>query len=1236
MLKCKCLLLSLLYLTFGSITLFLSCDRPPSLETKKSFSKNVLSQYPKKVTDTSELKITEILPEISYKKLIYPEKSTSNIENRNFFKKPVETLIILKKGEKLKPDTIYLKNIVPVVLPTVPESAFAKEMASKQQNSGGFTYYDKLQGLKQSFVTCMTEDNAGNLWLGSHGGGLTRFNGKTFTYFTTKEGLANNSIFSVKETTDGKIWIGTFGKGLSIFDGKAFENINTQNGFPTDLIYVILEDKKDNVWIGTEGGGLIQMNKKDHNYILQYNLENGFISDKITSLLEDKDGRIWVGSDGNGLAYIDQENNVIIPDQINTSSLTVTDMTSDREGHVWVSTYGDGLLKFEGNKLLKYQEKQGFPSDLLTCVKIEQEGDIWVGTDGIGVLKIKNIDSQNQDIHIFNSSKGLSNDNVYSILQDHGGTMWFGTNRGGVNKLNPSGFSHIQDRSEFPTHHVSSITEDKNKNIWVSTLGDGIIKLPDLNRNDLNKAVNITTNEGLSNKKIYCSFTDKKGSLWFGTGQGVTIIDGDTIKVLNNENGFCGEKVLTIFQDSKGIYWFGMDDRGGIAYYDGKKITCIKGGKNLFKSAVFTIAEDKDGKIWFGTDREGIIIWDGKDFLTFDKDAIFNKNAIFSILKDAEGFLWIGTEGHGLFVYDGEQFYNINESWGLSNNFVFSIIEDENKDLWFGTRFGLNVLSLDNKKRILKSSQNNKNDHAHEVYFQSYGYEDGFLGIGCNRNALYQTSDNRVWIGTSDRLTISHLADSKNQNNKDSLFNELHFTSLELFNEKVNWIEFYNKNIKNHVLSNSVIIDDINFSGLSSWYNMPEELSLKHNNNYLTFYFTAISQVQPWKIKYQYKMTGLKEDWSAWNYSNTAHYGHLSPGRYTLEIRAMDSRGNLSETIAYPFEIRHPWWSTLWMKIIYLLTFSAFIYYIHISQKNKTIKNERLLSQAKELEQAKEIEQAYKELKSTQAQLIQSEKMASLGELTAGIAHEIQNPLNFVNNFSEVSNELIVEVLEERKKEKGERDEALEEEILSDIKENLTKINHHGQRASSIVKGMLEHSRKSSGTKEPTDINALCDEYLRFAYHGLRAKDSTFNAAFETHFDSDLPKIDIIPQEIGRVILNIINNAFYAVSEKSKVESEKSKVESEKLGSDYQPKVSVSTKGLGDKIEISICDNGSGIPEHIKDKIFQPFFTTKPTGQGTGLGLSLSYDIVKAHGGELKVETKDGVGSDFIILLPLS
>ena len=296
-----------------------------------------------------------------------------------------------------------------------------------------------------------------------------------------------------------------------------------------------------------------------------------------------------------------------------------------------------------------------------------------------------------------------------------------------------------------------------------------------------------------------------------------------------------------------------------------------------------------------------------------------------------------------------------------------------------------------------------------------------------------------------------------------------------------------------------------------------------------------------------------------------------------------------------------------------IVVFIVIVFLLYRNNQHRKKTNETLR------QRNEEIENALHQLRSTQTQLIQSEKMASLGELTAGIAHEIQNPLNFVNNFSEVNEELLKELKAEA--DKGNLEEV--KAIANDIIFNSEKINHHGKRADAIVKGMLQHSRSNSGVKEPTDINALTDEYLRLSYHGLRAKDKSFNATMKTDFDDSIGKVNVIPQDIGRVILNLINNAFYAVDEKKK-----------QIQNGYEPTISVSTKKNNGKVEIKVCDNGNGIPQKVLDKIFQPFFTTKPTGQGTGLGLSLSYDIIKAHGGELKVETKEGEGSKFIIQLP--
>ena len=398
-----------------------------------------------------------------------------------------------------------------------------------------------------------------------------------------------------------------------------------------------------------------------------------------------------------------------------------------------------------------------------------------------------------------------------------------------------------------------------------------------------------------------------------------------------------------------------------------------------------------------------------------------------------------------------------------------------------------------------------------------------------------------------------------------------------------------------------------------------------------SFSFNAVDYGNPEDKVIYYKLENYDKEWRQPGSELRVYYFNIPPGKYNFRIKAVSRSNGIWAEKVISIIITPPWWSTWWAYVLYGLLLFAIAYSLHRFQKGRVIKAERERTRERELAQAKEIEKAYLKLSATQTQLIQSEKMASLGELTAGIAHEIQNPLNFVNNFSDLNTELIDELLVERKKEV--RDFNIEDDLLNSLKENEQKINQHGRRADAIVKGMLQHSRSSNGIKEPTDINALVDEYLRLCYHGLRAKDKSFNATMKTDFDETIGKINIIPQDVGRVILNLLTNAFYAAALPPKGG-----------GSDpaykHNPTVWVSTKRIitpsGDGgVSISVRDNGPGIPEKILEKIFNPFFTTKPSGQGTGLGLSLSYDIItKGHGGEIKVETKKGEGTTFIIELP--
>ncbi|MBK6966108.1 MAG: hypothetical protein IPH20_19855 [Bacteroidales bacterium] len=594
----------------------------------------------------------------------------------------------------------------------------------------------------------------------------------------------------------------------------------------------------------------------------------------------------------------------------------------------------------------------------------------------------------------------------------------------------------------------------------------------------------------------------------------------------------------------------------------------------LDDSRVHALFFDKEGILWVGTNMGGLNRLDTRTgkFTSF-LDLMSGFNCVINIYEDKHGRFWAGTYLSGLFLFDRKTGIKkrFSEKDGLLFNSVFGIKEDVTGNIWIATARGLSRLDP-KSNRVVNYAIPIGNVESNDILYTG---ESGRFNIAIAGGLISFNPERMNTSAVPPELVIETVGYA-DANNKDTL--------LHTYGRK--------------------------------------QIELNYNENRISFQFVAFHYADPGSNHYAYMLEGYDKDWIQAGTQRSATYTNLSPGSYNFRVKAANSDGVWNEKGAsITVTILPPWWRTWWAYSIYALMLLAGLLAVHRFQKERTIRMEREKTQKRELQQAKEIEKAYTELKNTQSQLIQSEKMASLGELTAGIAHEIQNPLNFVNNFSEVSNELIDEMREELAKGNGQ----LANEIAGDIKKNLEKINHHGKRADAIVKGMLQHSRSSNGLKVPTDINVLTDEYLRLAYHGLRAKDKDFNATLKTDFDETLGSINIIPQDIGRVILNLITNAFYAVDEKKK---------SNNVG--YEPVVSVITKKTGDIAEIIVRDNGNGIPQRNLDKIFQPFFTTKPTGQGTGLGLSLSYDIVtNGHSGELSVVTKEGQGSTFTIKLPI-
>ena len=811
-----------------------------------------------------------------------------------------------------------------------------------------------------------------------------------------------------------------------------------------------------------------------------------------------------------------------------------------------------------------------------------------------------------------NVRRGISTfpleDQPTQLFEDSRGRVWIGARKGIYRMSEPISQTHLENKDNYhKVGWVNTIMEDSKHTIWIGTR-NGLFIYSEQDQ-DLTR---LSEQEDLVLGPIKFITEDHAGHLWImNEKSGIYLLDPISKKIVKHFNfserendGLPSKHITGIFIHSNGDIFLTSWKGNFNVEFDKQKEAFVPLILDLPKT--FDIQEDQSGRIWVS--GESGVFHFHPDSLIYHQFEIPELESNDEITIGRAGQIWIsGLDGLALIdlKYDTTRIFDFKSDF-LEFSILTGIIYDRNDQLWVPTLEGLYILDAN----TFTQTKLGKSDGIRDLDYLS---------------PLLARSNGDILLGSKDlyEIKIDELLASSESDPPRVLL-----TELEVMNKKVK--------VSDHgMLSRSLFATN--------------SIDLNYQEKDISITATAIHYDNSSQNIYSWKLENYDRSWSKPSKERRIHYTNLPPGTHTLKVKAANFKGQWSsKPTELAIQISPPWWDTTGAHIFYGLTLCYLVWQIQRYQKRRTLIRERERVRIRELAQAKEIEKAYTQLKATQSQLIHSEKMASLGELTAGIAHEIQNPLNFVNNFSEVSGELIHEAKEEL--DRGDVSEA--KAILDDLNQNLNKINHHGERASSIVKGMLDHSRSSAGEKVATDVNNLCDEYIRLAYHGMRAKDKSFNVMYETDFQDDIPPINIVPQDIGRVILNLVNNAFQAVQDytpSKELNTERTQSEAE----EYQPMIKIKTAltgghpgfnlsevevttGVGGQrwLVITISDNGPGIPDEIRDKIFQPFFTTKATGQGTGLGLSLSYDIVKAHGGNLSSSSVEGAGSAFQVRLP--
>ncbi len=1125
------------------------------------------------------------------------------------------------------------------------------------------------QTLTSNVISALYEDQDGNLWVGTgdatdptgKAGGLNRYDSTADNFIrilpTGQKSLRDNRVTAIDGAPNGAIYIGTCQSGLYCYDpmGSKLEALGDD---PNDLKHLHAPR----------------------------GIKTSNFSAKVDVIHRDKTGMLWVATHSGGINRYDPATHTLTHyrqagDPKSLSSNFVLSFNEDHQGILWFGTEGAGLNKVvpSYSRFRLYGAKEISANNGVRSLYQENKDTLWIGTFSGQLFRM---DPATGNIERFSDTKpapdGLWGNPVESVFKDREGMLWVGQQRG-LYRIDPVRMSHRKftvdaaNPDSLSNSNIEFIRQTDDQHLWIGTWGGGLDLYDFKTKRFRSFQHDPSDPKTLSDNMLMQMYTDHRGILWFGTQNGG--LDRFDKKTETFTTYLDGEGIFQIYEDSSNRFWI-------TTLTDGLFLLDRNTGKTIHyttedglpNNVVPGIMQDKQGLLWLATSG-GVARFDPetKTFITYDEADGMNNYPVIqqAVIKGIDGRMFIGGP-KGVTVINPQDF-KPNPNPPVTAIIGLHVFEDAfplpfNREEQITLNYNQNELTFDYAGLHFANPSRNRYTYRLE------GYDKNWINAGTERRVKYtnlspgtytfkvkSSNSDGVWDKKGTSLTIKilppwwqttaayiiyallviafilllnrflrrRLVAKERERTRELELEQareaLQHASLDRVRAEIAsmrtakdleritpliWREL--KALEVPFIRCGIFIIDEDNAVTHVYLTTPEGKSL----GVLNLSFNA-NELTTNTVKYWRKKDVYKEHWDKQGFINWT--------------KSMMQLGQVQNAETYQGSSAPP--ESLYLHFVPFT--QGMLYVGDVSPLTdekldlvKTLAEAFSIAYAryedfKNIEEAKnKIEITLNELKAAQAQLVHSEKMASLGELTAGIAHEIKNPLNFVNNFSEVSSELLDEI-KTGLKNKNEEEVG---ELLDDLKQNLEKINQHGKRADSIVKGMLLHSRGTSGDKTLTDINDLLEQYINLAYHGMRAQDKEFNITIEKDYDKTLKKINVVPQDISRAFLNIINNACYAANEKKKI-----------TGDNFQPTLRVSTKNLKDKVEIRIADNGNGVPDKIKDKIFQPFFTTKPTGEGTGLGLSLSYDIVvKQHDGEIKVETKEGEGSLFIIMLPYS
>jgi signal transduction histidine kinase/ligand-binding sensor domain-containing protein len=1073
--------------------------------------------------------------------------------------------------------------------------------------------WTEKDGLPQNGVYGLTQTRDGYIWFGSQEG-LVRFDGVNFTVFdrtNTKE-IANAWVGALFEDSEGTLWFGYQGRGSGIgrYMHGTFNGLDAKRGLRHTNVRNFYEARDSAKWFSHGPWGVT---REKHGVFTKFGRAEGLPTDSVYSITDDSHGNTWLLTPG-GLVRYDGKSfsRVTLPDVIRHARTLIINarlcIFEDSRRDVWFST-DSGLVRLSNGTMNVYTVKNGLLENRVGEISEDSAGTLCL-------VSLKGITRLEHDV-MTTYPAPYSFEGVNALFRDSQNSLWIASQRG-LWRFADGRYDHFGRESGLNDEVVNTVTVDAEGSIWFGTDAGGLHRLRE------GKFVTYAEDAGLKDVVLTAVMEDSKGNLWLGSQTGgVARISNGVTTIFDERKGF-PRRVDLMCEAPDGSIWFGSRDglylfRNGTLsrvkltgvedFTDPRAIFYRKNGDLVVAGAshlytltgnrlsrlssngtgggyISSVTEDAAGRLWVGTFGGGLFRCDTDSLIQVTADEGFLSPGVFGIYADREGGTWFGTPNYGLYLYKNGKFTQFTPESGLFDYNSANIIEDDRGSMWFSANKGVYRI----RKQALEDFAAGKTT---SYTFDAYGTADGMKSRETNflgHPNIFKMHDGRIVFPTVEGAAVVNPASIK----------------LNAVPPRVVLERFTADNIPRDVRS---------------------EITLPPGTGNLEIEYVGLSFIGSNRVKYKYRLEGFDPDWVNPGNRTVAYYTNLRPGDYTFRVLAANADGIWDSTGAsVSFTIRPHFYESRWFYALALLGFvfgGPSVYLLRVRQLKR---REAELEHQVAL-RTKELRGALDNLKETQNQLVLSEKMASLGQLTAGIAHEIKNPLNFITNFAVLSADLAKDLLHELAAERDRVDPKRAAEIetlLGDLEGNVNKINEHGKRADSIVRGMLLHSRGKAGERQETDLNALLAEYTNLAYHGMRAQDTSFNIKIETNLDPAVGKLNVVPQDLSRAFLNIVNNACYAANDRKK-----------SAGAEFNPVVRVSTKNLGEKVEIRVRDNGTGIPHALLDRIFNPFFTTKPAGAGTGLGLSLSYDIItQKHKGTINVDTQEGEFTEFILTLP--